>query len=218
MPTPGTAATVWATSSPKGRCVWLVTRKSAPTTLSMTSVIDDFADVAKMVSADTSARPIMSAEAVAAVRRGWRSAFCTASDPTVPNMRGNANPRIRTIGPASAGLTTIAPMSAATTPSPTSWEPEPPPTAAPAVMAPRPTTSRIAPAMARKCSERAGRAMSSRRAAMGGMREARMAGASPATTVTRTPITRPTMIVRGRSTSPSVGISAPMAENSPWRP
>ena len=82
-------------------------------------------------------------------------------------------------------------------------------------MAPSPTTSRIAPAMARKCSERAGRAMSSRRAAMGGIREARMAGTSAAATVTRIPITRPTMIVRGRRASPSVGISAPIAENSP---
>ncbi len=218
MPTPGTVAAACATSSPKGRCVWLVIRKSAPTTLSMTTVIDDFAEVAKIVRADTRARPIMSADAVAAVRRGWRSAFCTASDPTVPNIRGKANPRTRTIGRARAGLTTIAPTRAARTPSPTSCEPDPPPTAAPAVMAARPATRRIAPAIARKCSERAGSAMSSRRAAIGGMRDARIAGASPATTVTSTPMTSPTMTVRGSSTSPSVGISAPIAENRPCSP
>ena len=36
----------------------------------------------------TNASPIISADAVAAVRRGLRRAFSLASSPTVPNSRG----------------------------------------------------------------------------------------------------------------------------------
>ena len=74
------------------------------------------------------------------------------------------------------------------------------------------------PAIARRRRDRVGMATSSRKAAIGGMREARTAGARAATTVTRTPMSRPTITVRGSRTSPPVGISAPMAAKSACRP
>jgi hypothetical protein len=43
-------------------------------------------DAPKIDIVVTSAKPIISAEAVAAVRRGLRRAFCAANRPTVPKM------------------------------------------------------------------------------------------------------------------------------------
>ena len=44
-----------------------------------------FADCPTTAIIETSVRPIISAEAVAAVRRGLRTAFCSAITPTAPN-------------------------------------------------------------------------------------------------------------------------------------
>jgi len=56
----------------------------------------------------------------------------------------------------------------------------------------------------------------SRKAAMGAMRDAFTAGASEATSVTRTPTRRAVMTVSGLSTVPPAGMSKPKALSSPF--
>src|SRR5262245_4979313 len=65
------------------------------------------------------ASPIISAEAVAAVRRGLRRALATDIRPTVPHSRGYDTPSTRTIGLDSTGLTTVTPTSTPSAPTPT---------------------------------------------------------------------------------------------------
>jgi hypothetical protein len=55
----------------------------------------------------------MSAEAVAAVRRGLRVAFSRASCPVLPASRGMGAPTTRMNGRASIGLNAIAPITTA---------------------------------------------------------------------------------------------------------
>jgi hypothetical protein len=60
--------------------------------------IDAFVEAPMTVKALTRARPTMSADAVAAVRRGLRRAFSRARWPVVPQMRGRTAPTTRTNG------------------------------------------------------------------------------------------------------------------------
>ena len=60
------------------------TRKSEATCSSTSTSIVLFIDAASTPTADTTASPIISAEAVAPVRRGLRSVFSAASRPVVP--------------------------------------------------------------------------------------------------------------------------------------
>ena len=53
----------------------------------MAASVEAFAESAMTTIVPASARPIISADAVAAVRRGLRSEFSPASVPTVPNSR-----------------------------------------------------------------------------------------------------------------------------------
>ena len=76
---------------------------SAPMTRSMAALSESVVEAAKMVIALTSAKPIISADAVAADRRGCRAALSTASRPTVPKVRGRGQPMPRDTGVVSTG-------------------------------------------------------------------------------------------------------------------
>ena len=83
----------WAMSSPipVGK-LWKFadcTRKSEANWSSTRSSAVALNDAASVPTAETSASPIISAEAVAPVRRGLRSALSPASRPVVPNSRPN---------------------------------------------------------------------------------------------------------------------------------
>ena len=75
---------------------------------------------AAMVAARvTSVIPIMSAAAVAEVRRGVRLAFSRASLPGTLNRRANGQPMSRASGRAKSGLRTETPMKTTAAPKPT---------------------------------------------------------------------------------------------------
>ena len=72
------------------------TKKSARKLSSMICVNDCFADAPMIDTSVTSARPIISADAVVAVRRGLRIAFSRASTPDMPRKRaGNPTEELR---------------------------------------------------------------------------------------------------------------------------
>ena len=89
---PGTAAIDFATLSDTGEKFFAVMMKSAPTLLSIWALADVVIDAAITDIVVVSAMPIINADAVAAVRRGFRSAFSRASLPVVPQMRGRTRP------------------------------------------------------------------------------------------------------------------------------
>jgi hypothetical protein len=96
----------------------LITR--SPTKfLAMLSSTLAFADAPAMDMVATSAIPIISAEAVAAVRRGLRSEFCPASRPTLPNRGPVACGREQQERLRDHGLATATPSRAARMPPPT---------------------------------------------------------------------------------------------------
>ena len=75
---------------------------------------------AKIAVKTTSARPIISADAVIAVRCGWRSAFSRASRPGMPWKRSSGAPMTRASGRTSTGASSATPKIITTTPSPSS--------------------------------------------------------------------------------------------------
>ena len=92
-----------------------------------------------------------------------------------------------TAGRPTNGLSIATPRKTASAPIPTQRMPAPP--TRPAAIAAIPSASTTAPAMARRCRDATGRAMSSRMAATGGIRVARRAGPTAATIVTTIPTT-----------------------------
>lgn len=71
------------------------------------------------------------AAAVAAVRRGLRTAFCRASLPGVPNSLPSTGPTSAITGRESSGSRTKTPISARAAPRPTGARPESLPVEAP---------------------------------------------------------------------------------------
>ena len=67
-----------------------------------------------------SARPIISAPAVEAVRRGFRDALSRPSRPGTPNSASAGRPSTAAAGPAKAGLRVLIPTNDSTAPSPSS--------------------------------------------------------------------------------------------------
>ena len=134
---------------------------------------DAFADELITLIALTRASPIISADAVAAVRRGFRRAFLVASRPGVRNSWGNGRPSARTTGRLMTGASMATPRNTIAAPTPSSAIGPPsspmPGSTAPATVTSDPTTSRIR-------IERCGIATSSRIAATGGTFAARRAG------------------------------------------
>src|SRR4029079_2707805 len=80
---PGTFATAFATVSDTGAKFLAVMMKSAPTLLSIWALADVVIDAAMTDIVVVNAMPIIKADAVAAVRRGLRSAFSRARRPVV---------------------------------------------------------------------------------------------------------------------------------------
>ncbi len=95
-----------------------VSRTRSPrNSLSKEWLTDHLPEAANTVIPPTSATPIISADAVAAVRRGLRMAFSRASCPRAPVSRGSTSPRTRTTGRASTGLRVATPRNPASAPS-----------------------------------------------------------------------------------------------------
>ncbi len=80
---------------------------------------DAFTDEAKMVMNATRPTPIMSADAVAAVRFGFRLAFSPASSPVMPRSRDNGQPITRLSGRATVRPRTDTPKNVSRAPRPT---------------------------------------------------------------------------------------------------
>ena len=176
--------------------------------------------VPRTVTNVTSARPIIRAAAVAAVRAGLRTAFSRASAPAAP-VRPRGQPTTAAIGRTSRDDTTATPMNRASTPAPIIIIRSP--VARPSASRPR---ARAAPASAvattATTAERRDGAPSavapSRTAAIGGTRVARMAGTRPASSVTSVPTSSATTTVRVAKTVSPCGMSRPITRNSSVRP
>ena len=176
---------------------------------------------AKIAVKTTSASPIISAEAVIAVRCGWRSAFSRASLPGIPWNRSIGAPMNRASGRTSTGASSATPNIITTTPSPSSEA------AARAVGAANsPTTSASSPSAMTAletraaCGSRGAGRASRTRASPPPARPASPGG--PARGPTRAwrscPTASPTMIVRGAITVPVEGSSMPTDASRQRRP
>src|SRR6266480_1155175 len=149
--------------------------------------IDALRDAAKIVNRVTTPTPTMSAAAVPEVRRGFRMAFSRASEPVTPRSHRNGAPMTRLSGRATTGPNTTTPTIVSTAPSPASASTEPPPlSTAPSTTA-TPMAVNASPVTARRADAVVLSTDTSRIAASGATREALIAGATPATSVTITP-------------------------------
>ena len=97
---------------------WLVTMPAARTWLFRPSSIVALMPAAKIATNTTSATPIISADAVVAVRCGWRWAFSRARRPVSPWMRSSGFPITRLIGRTSDAATSAKPNIIRTAPRP----------------------------------------------------------------------------------------------------
>ena len=158
------------------------------------------------------ATPTISADAVAAVRRGLRSALSRASRPPTPRSAAIGAPSTVAAGRTATGPRTMNPASVPTAPAIAAASPPP---AAPAITAPAPPAISRKPDTERAWDIRAGSAASSRRAASGGTREARSAGSTPASTVAATPTATASTELDARSTRPPAGSAKPKPSKTP---
>ena len=111
--------------------------------------MDAFVDAAKMAMNETSPTPIMSADAVAAVRRGFRVAFSRARLPLTPRSLAMGQPMKRLNGSAIVRPRTVTAEKITNAPAPTIARAELPPLVSPYSSAPPPTTRRATPTTAR---------------------------------------------------------------------
>ncbi len=158
-----------------------------------------------IVAAPTRAVPIMSALAVAAVRRGLRSEFCRASRPTVPASATDGTEISHTTGRAMSGAAIATPKNTPSTPPPTHQSGLRTSTNSPVSRAATPAAASTRPIRARIRICRSGSATSSRSAATGATREARIAGSIAETTVAMTPArTVTTTVVASTGNPPEI--------------
>ena len=179
---------------------------------------DARADAPNVAVSPTSARPITNADAVMAVRRGFRIALARASVPGGPSRRSGA-PIVRTAGRATAGRAMTTPTSTMNAPSATTWTWSIRPVtsrarARPKAMTATPATSTSRPATIRRAKPPTARGGTSAMAATGGTRAARSAGITAATTVIPTPTTNEITTVRVSSTVDVSGSSRPISRSS----
>ena len=135
------------------------------------------------------ASPIISADAVAVVRRGLRREFWPARFPTVPNTRRYVAWAAARNGRLITGLTAVTPSSTTRIPRPSTQPPRGTSVNSPAPIAAAPTPMPTSPSSSRRWIEVSGSAMSSRSACTGAIRVVRRAGSHAAAIVTRTPTT-----------------------------
>ena len=198
----------WTTACPSSR-------------VSMTSSTVPLAPAAKIDANATSATPTMSAAEVTAVRPGWRTVFSRAKRPVTPKMRSIGRPTTEAIGATSLGESSATPrnVNAAPMPRSSSAVESPSPANRPTAMPARPSAvSSTDSGNASRDERLSGRATPSRSAATGGTRVARRAGARVETSVTRTPTSIDTQIVRPAITMPEEGSSKPTLLKSAFRP
>ena len=185
---------------------------------SIRSSIEARSPLANTVTKTTSARPIISAAEVTAVRPGWRVEFSRASRPTSFVERSIGQETKRAAGPTKRGEISAMPRIRITAPpaAPSSFvEVSPPSASRPATTSPAPSRiSRPASHGVRRAQRPRVGAVASRSASTGATRVARSAGASAPASVTSVPTSRQTMIVRLSSTRLVVGRSMPSALNS----
>ena len=197
--------------------------KSALTALASRSPKDTFSDWPTIDTMVTSAKPIVSATAVADVRRGLRAAFARASRPEMGMIHSSGRASSDTTDLATTGLSTdtATKVIAAPAPSVLSCGVAPSKSAnRPRAVRTRPTASSTPP-LASRFQPRL--ALSppptlSDRPATGEMREALMAGTNEAMTVKPTPTTTAHITVRSVSGSELSGSAAPSALNRPLSP
>jgi hypothetical protein len=194
-----------------------VTTKSAPITSSTMPATEACVLAASTLIADISATPIVSAPAVAAVRRGLRRVLPRARRPTTPRK---GLPIAAAAGRASSGAVASTPMSTHSAPTPAMIAALVVPYSASCgdiTASPTPAPSRNPPITVRRPRPRV-RGCSSRSAAIGGMTLARRAGRMALASVMTRPTVSATMIVRGWNTSAAEGKGAPAAWNSNCSP
>ena len=86
---------------------------------SIVELIEALVEAARMVMNPTTPTPIISAEALAAVRLGLRIAFSRASSPVMPRRRGSGAPSTRLSGSEMVRPSTETPRNTSTAPTPT---------------------------------------------------------------------------------------------------
>ncbi len=163
----------------------------------------------------TTATPIISAVAAAAVRRGWPAAFRPASVPATPREAVSGRAASLITGPAAAGPRATAPTATARPPSATIPGPRLPGPASPASTAATPAASSTSPAAVRRRGIRPGSAADSRSASSGATRAARTAGTRLTVIVTAIPVSTDTARVPPVTASPPAGSAKPARSNRP---
>ena len=141
-------ASAGATPPPDDPAPELIT-KSPANVRSMVALIDALAEEAKIEMNAIRPTPIISADALAAVRLGLRMVFSRARVPVTPLMRGSGAPIARLSGSAIVRPSTDTPRKTSSTPTPTirkaleTWPNRPVNSAAtPSARMDRPTTRR----------------------------------------------------------------------------
>ena len=190
--------------------------KSARLLSAITSATDAFIDDATTVTVETSARPIISAVAVFAVRRGLRSAFRRASAAVVPPSRASGAPRTRVTAVAISGARVSTPARVSSIAMPASSRRPSPAIAATSPAAP--SSVRTAPTPIRTRPTGLAGASIARIAATGATLVACRAGSRAASIVTTTPTSSAATMVRGSTCSVVVGTSIPKAASAARRP
>ena len=87
----------------------MLTTRSPAKDLSTLSLTEALIDAPSTVNSDTTATPTRRAEAVLAVRRGFRKALSRASVPVIPRNRASGAPSVADAGPATTGPSTTTP-------------------------------------------------------------------------------------------------------------
>ena len=203
-------ATEWGRPAPSDCPVCPESMKNCPWNwLSMVWLTEAVADAAKIEKNAMRPTPIIRAAAVDAVRLGLRVAFCRASRPVTPLSRATGAPIRLLMGPAMTGPSTATPRNVTSAPPPTTAIPLSRLPNRPRNRAATPRASTSSPNTVRT-SERAERStLTSRRAAMGDTRDARMAGAMATTMVTPTPAMKATTTELMWITAPLAGMPRP---------
>ncbi|GIV00261.1 MAG: hypothetical protein KatS3mg014_1876 [Actinomycetota bacterium] len=216
--TSGTARIRSATSGLNGVKLAAETVRSARSVSSRARVNEASSDAERIVTIVTSARPIMSAEAVAAVRLGLRIAFSRPSRAGIPSP-ATGRPSRRAAGRATSGERLATPRNTRAAPAPTSSAALDDAPERPYPSGSRPPTVTAVPSATRRRNEPPdGVARPSRSASTGATRPARRAGTTDATRVTAVPARSDTTTVRGRTWSPVPGRSTPKASSRTRRP
>ena len=177
--------------------------------LSSEPATDVFIEAAKTVMNPTSPTPIISDDAVRAVRFGLRIALRVASSPLSPRNR-SGTPNNRAIGRASTGPSTDTPTNVASAPTPTSAISPDSPTS----NAPTPPAVITVPTTARRFEPPERSTLTSRSAAIGAILAARRAGSHADSTVTITPTANEMIIAFGEITVAPSGMSNPNTDIS----